>query len=187
MAELADAHGSGPCDSNIMRVQVPSSARRLKSKDLSLFRYYIFTTFSSIQAKFYWHSKHYRRHIHCPQMNIPKAQGIPLFSDFLCLSPTIAAFRYFISAAASKKRTPHRHCSRLAQTVPPSPLAYSRASRDRLRQSSSPRKFTSLAHSCLFCNREFPGISYYAKTSLTDHSIRKVFYSHQLLSQFCFC
>ena len=55
MAELADAHGSGPCDSNIMRVQVPSSARRLKSKDLSLFRYYIFTTFSSIQAKFYWH------------------------------------------------------------------------------------------------------------------------------------
>ena len=37
MAELADAHGSGPCDSNIMRVQVPSSARRLKSKDLSLF------------------------------------------------------------------------------------------------------------------------------------------------------
>ena len=127
MAELADAHGSGPCDSNIMRVQVPSSARRLKSKDLSLFRYYIFTTFSSIQAKFYWHSKHYRRHIHCPQKNIPKAQGIPLFSDFLCLSPPIATFRYFISAAASKKRTPHRHCSRLAQTVPPSPLAYSRA------------------------------------------------------------
>ena len=37
VAELADAHGSGPCDSNIMRVQVPSSARRLKSKDLSLF------------------------------------------------------------------------------------------------------------------------------------------------------
>ena len=27
MAELADAHGSGPCDSNIMRVQVPFSAR----------------------------------------------------------------------------------------------------------------------------------------------------------------
>ena len=26
VAELADAHGSGPCDSNIMRVQVPSSA-----------------------------------------------------------------------------------------------------------------------------------------------------------------
>ena len=37
VAELADAHGSGPCDSNIMRVQVPSSARRLKSKGLSLF------------------------------------------------------------------------------------------------------------------------------------------------------
>ena len=29
MAELADAHGSGPCDSNIMRVQVPFSARIL--------------------------------------------------------------------------------------------------------------------------------------------------------------
>ena len=39
VAELADAHGSGPCDSNIMRVQVPSSARRLKSKDLSLFSF----------------------------------------------------------------------------------------------------------------------------------------------------
>ena len=26
MAELADAHGSGPCDSNVMRVQVPFSA-----------------------------------------------------------------------------------------------------------------------------------------------------------------
>ena len=26
VAELADAHGSGPCDGNIMRVQVPSSA-----------------------------------------------------------------------------------------------------------------------------------------------------------------
>ena len=25
---MADAHGSGPCDSNIMRVQVPSSARK---------------------------------------------------------------------------------------------------------------------------------------------------------------
>ena len=26
MAELADAHGSGPCGSNTMRVQVPSPA-----------------------------------------------------------------------------------------------------------------------------------------------------------------
>ena len=26
VAELADAHGSGPCESNLMRVQVPSSA-----------------------------------------------------------------------------------------------------------------------------------------------------------------
>ena len=26
MAELADAHGSGPCGSNTVRVQVPSSA-----------------------------------------------------------------------------------------------------------------------------------------------------------------
>ena len=36
MAELADAHGSGPCDSNIMRVQVPFSAR-LKSLILGTF------------------------------------------------------------------------------------------------------------------------------------------------------
>ena len=31
MAELADAHGSGPCDSNIMRVQVPFPACLFKS------------------------------------------------------------------------------------------------------------------------------------------------------------
>ena len=29
MAELADAHGSGPCGSNTVRVQVPSSALQL--------------------------------------------------------------------------------------------------------------------------------------------------------------
>ena len=28
VAELADAHGSGPCGSNTVRVQVPSSARK---------------------------------------------------------------------------------------------------------------------------------------------------------------
>ncbi len=32
MAELADAHGSGPCDSNIMRVQVPFPALNLYEK-----------------------------------------------------------------------------------------------------------------------------------------------------------
>ena len=32
MAELADAHGSGPCESNFMRVQVPFSAL-IKSPD----------------------------------------------------------------------------------------------------------------------------------------------------------
>ncbi len=39
VAELADAHGSGPCGSNTVRVQVSSSARRLKQLDdcLSLF------------------------------------------------------------------------------------------------------------------------------------------------------
>ena len=31
MAELADAHGSGPCGSNTLRVQVPSSARSKSS------------------------------------------------------------------------------------------------------------------------------------------------------------
>ena len=36
VAELADAHGSGPCDSNVMRVQVPSSAR-LQETDRFLF------------------------------------------------------------------------------------------------------------------------------------------------------
>ena len=33
MAELADAHGSGPCDSNIMRVQVPFPALMLLLKN----------------------------------------------------------------------------------------------------------------------------------------------------------
>ena len=37
MAELADAHGSGPCDSNIMRVQVPSSARKTQVERLESF------------------------------------------------------------------------------------------------------------------------------------------------------
>ncbi len=37
MAELADAHGSGPCDSNIMRVQVPFSARKGSTERLDLF------------------------------------------------------------------------------------------------------------------------------------------------------
>ena len=48
MAELADAHGSGPCDSNIMRVRVPfpALAKRLGSTDKSalpyFFSFYIF-------------------------------------------------------------------------------------------------------------------------------------------------
>ena len=42
-------------------------------------------------------------------------------------------------------------------------LAHSRASRGRLRQSTSSRECASLAHECLLCNREFLGISYYTK------------------------
>ena len=34
MAELADAHGSGPCGSNTMRVQVPFSARYKSFQDV---------------------------------------------------------------------------------------------------------------------------------------------------------
>ena len=37
MAELADAHGSGPCDSNIMRVQVPFSASKTDERSLVFF------------------------------------------------------------------------------------------------------------------------------------------------------
>ncbi len=36
MAELADAHGSGPCDSNVMRVQVPFSARYIETRNTLL-------------------------------------------------------------------------------------------------------------------------------------------------------
>ena len=35
VAELVDAHGSGPCGSNLLRVQVPSSACRKYEKPLS--------------------------------------------------------------------------------------------------------------------------------------------------------
>ena len=35
VAELADAHGSGPCDSNIMRVQVPFPALAAEASYLS--------------------------------------------------------------------------------------------------------------------------------------------------------
>ena len=41
VAELADAHGSGPCGSNTVRVQVPSSALQLarrREASLRLFR-----------------------------------------------------------------------------------------------------------------------------------------------------
>ena len=31
VAELVDAHGSGPCESNLLRVQVPSSALSFKA------------------------------------------------------------------------------------------------------------------------------------------------------------
>ncbi len=37
VAELADAHGSGPCGGNTMRVQVPSSARKRWSCDCLFF------------------------------------------------------------------------------------------------------------------------------------------------------
>ena len=39
MAELADAHGSGPCDSNIMRVQVPFSALDFRNRICFLNKY----------------------------------------------------------------------------------------------------------------------------------------------------
>ena len=42
-------------------------------------------------------------------------------------------------------------------------LAYSRASRGRLRQSASSRECASLARQCLLCNRKFRGISCYIK------------------------
>ena len=41
MAELADAHGSGPCDSNIMRVQVSFPARLRRKLWLSSFLFHI--------------------------------------------------------------------------------------------------------------------------------------------------
>ena len=37
MAELADAHGSGPCGSNTMRVQVPFSARKNRHRLTGVF------------------------------------------------------------------------------------------------------------------------------------------------------
>ena len=39
MAELADAHGSGPCDSNIMRVQVSFPAY-YKSQKTSIYKFF---------------------------------------------------------------------------------------------------------------------------------------------------
>ncbi len=37
VAELADAHGSGPCDSNIMRVQVPSPALKHEEANFRIY------------------------------------------------------------------------------------------------------------------------------------------------------
>ena len=36
VAELADAHGSGPCDSNILRVRLPSTAQKREVKNLCI-------------------------------------------------------------------------------------------------------------------------------------------------------
>ena len=44
VAELVDAHGSGPCESNLLRVQVPSSAfvRNISGMDIHVHPTYIF-------------------------------------------------------------------------------------------------------------------------------------------------
>ena len=34
---MADAHGSGPCESNLMRVQVPSPAQKIETYTVSIF------------------------------------------------------------------------------------------------------------------------------------------------------
>ena len=54
-------------------------------------------------------------------------------------------------------------------------MAHSRASRGRLRQSTSSRECASLAHECLLCNREFLGISYYTKTAANSAICLQIF------------
>ena len=50
MAELADAHGSGPCESNFMEVRLLLPAPQTKDTPCGcLFRYYIFADSRSIQ------------------------------------------------------------------------------------------------------------------------------------------
>ena len=50
MAELADAHGSGPCESNFMGVQVPLPAERI-SRDRNPFLLYRKLLRNSYKAK----------------------------------------------------------------------------------------------------------------------------------------
>ncbi len=40
MAELADAHGSGPCDSNVMRVQVSFPALHEEGNTVQVFPFF---------------------------------------------------------------------------------------------------------------------------------------------------
>ena len=52
MAELADAHGSGPCESNFMQVQVLLSApknRQDSQETCRFFTYYLFTIHFSLK------------------------------------------------------------------------------------------------------------------------------------------
>ena len=50
VAELADAHGSGPCESNFMGVQVPSSAPKARRK--TSFSFYPVVSSSKSKALF---------------------------------------------------------------------------------------------------------------------------------------
>ena len=55
MAELADAHGSGPCGSNTMRVQVPFSALKANlgtAKCCALFALKIVSVITDCNSKF---------------------------------------------------------------------------------------------------------------------------------------
>lgn len=43
---MADAHGSGPCGGNTLRVQVPSPARRVSKEEIERFLLFLFSVYA---------------------------------------------------------------------------------------------------------------------------------------------
>lgn len=157
VAELADAHGSGPCDSNIMRVQVPSSARRLKSKDLSLFCLVECSDGTS-------HHQFARSVQYASRSSLPSIPFTAIPSPIKLQTWIVASGKPFESCKHS-----HHQPSAASASSPPVPSSGEAPGMDRLIPGAG---FLLARRRMRWRAANTPQTQ---KTSPTDHSIRKVF------------